>query len=169
MKAGLVSGEHRPVHAHAAEGTNGQTAVRLAAPWAPPVLELDDLAGSLGHERLHRVLVGQIVASADGVEGVEVRAVVLPEGGRGPSLRRDRMAPHRVHLGDECDAQAVGDLRGGDRCPQAGGPSPHDDDVVRDRFQAVPLQIRGLFYRVGRGSANLLRLAGRAPVRADRT
>src|SRR6266498_3181259 len=109
VEAGLVGGEHRPGYGHATEWTDGQPAVGLPAPGATPVLELDDLAGRLRDEGLDGVLVGQIVTAPDGVEGVEVDAVVVPEGRPRPSLRRDRVAPHRVDLGDQGDAQAVGD------------------------------------------------------------
>jgi len=48
------------------------------------MLESNDLARRLGDERLHGVLVRQIVASPDRVEGVELEAVVLSEDGCRP-------------------------------------------------------------------------------------
>src|SRR5207245_8810674 len=110
-------------------------AVRFPAPRAPPVLELDDLAGGFGHERLYGVLVGQVVAAADGVEGVEIGAVLIGQGRPGAALGRHRVAPHRVNLGDQGDGEVVGGLGGGDGRSQPGGPTPHDDDVVRNRLQ----------------------------------
>ncbi len=49
-----------------------------------PVLEQDDLAGAPGHEGLHGVLVGQVVAAPDRVERMEVQAVILPMAAAAP-------------------------------------------------------------------------------------
>ncbi|HEV8421196.1 MAG TPA: hypothetical protein VGR13_07570, partial [Actinomycetota bacterium] len=61
------------------------------------------------------------------------------------------MAPHRVDLGDEGDAELVRDLGGGDGRPQASAPASYDDDVVLDRLQRyIPSgTVSGPFYRVG--------------------
>src|SRR5207249_1073147 len=125
---------------------DGQPAIGLPAPRAAPVLELDDLPGRLGDEGLDGVLVGQVVAAPDGVERVEVGAVVFAEGCASAAFGGDGVTAHRVDLGYEGDAQPVRDLGRSDGRPQAGGPTPHDDDVVRDRFHAAsPSRIRGLF------------------------
>src|SRR5439155_26427089 len=137
MESSLIGGKRRSIHAHPAEGPHGDAAVGLTAPRAAPALELDDLAGRLGHERLDRILVRQVVASADGVEGVKVWAVVGPEGRAGTSFGRLRVTAHRIDLGDQRDAERVGCLRGGDGSAEAGRPSSYDDDVVLQSLHAA--------------------------------
>jgi len=149
VEPGLVCGEDRAVDAHPPEGPDGEAPVGLPAPGAPPVFDLDDLLRSFRHERLHGVLVGEIVAPPDGVERVEVQAIVGPEGRSGATLRGNRVAPHGIDLRHQGDAELRGDFRGGDGSPKPGRPAPHDDDVVLDRLQRpLPPEVPGPFYPV---------------------
>src|SRR5207245_4642187 len=72
VEAALIGGEAGPPGGHAAKGPHRDVAVGLAAPRAAPVLELDDLERRLADEDLDHVLVGQVVAALDGVEGVAI-------------------------------------------------------------------------------------------------
>ena len=85
VETGLVGREPGAHPLHAAEGADRHPAVRLPAPRAPPVLELQQLARRLLHERLDGVLVAQPVAPGDRVVGVLVEGVAL----------RDHTRPHR--------------------------------------------------------------------------
>ena len=67
VEAGLVGREPGALLLHAAERTDRDVAVRLPAPGAAPVLELQQLAGSLVDERLDGVLVAEPVAARDRV------------------------------------------------------------------------------------------------------
>ena len=59
----LVGGKPGALDLHAAKRPHSDTAVRVPTPRAPPVLELDQLVGSLADERLHDILIGQPVRS----------------------------------------------------------------------------------------------------------
>ena len=63
VEAGLVRGEPGALLLHPAERADRDLAVRLPAPRAAPVLELEQLARRLVHERLDRVLVAEPVAA----------------------------------------------------------------------------------------------------------
>ena len=89
VEAGLVGGEDGAPGAHAPEGPHRDGTVGVAAPRAAPVLHLHDLDRGLPHERLHHVLVREVVGALDGVEGVRVVAVVRGHHGRGAALGRD--------------------------------------------------------------------------------
>ena len=130
VKARLVGGEAGAPGGHAAEGPHADTAVRFPAPGAAPVLHLDHLERRLPHEHLDHVLVGQVVAALDGVEGVPVEAVGLPKHGRAAALGGDRVAAHGIDLGDHRHAQFGVGLGGRDGRPDARQPTPHDQDVV---------------------------------------
>src|ERR1700736_650376 len=96
VESALVGGEAGPPRGHAAKRPDRDAAVRLAAPGTAPVLELDDLERRLADEDLDDVLVGQVVAPLDGVEGVAFEAVGLPEHARAASFGGDGVASHRI-------------------------------------------------------------------------
>ena len=93
VEAGLVRGEPGAHLLHAAERADRDVPVRLPAPRAAPVLELEQLARSLVDERLDRVLVAEPVAAGDGVVDVLLDGVVL-----GDRRRRRRPRRRRVWL-----------------------------------------------------------------------
>ena len=84
-------------------GPHGDVPVGLAAPGTAPVLQAQQLLGRFLDEGLDRVLIAQPVAAGDGVVGVLVEAVVGRIDAGGAALGRDRVAAHRVHLGDDRD------------------------------------------------------------------
>ena len=108
VEAGLVSREHGAVDAHAAKGADGDRSVGLPAPGAAPVLELDQLVGRFVGKVFDDILIGNVVAALDGVEGMELDAVagVPADDGGGAPLSGHGMAAHRIDLGDEGDAAA---------------------------------------------------------------
>ena len=89
VEAGLVGGEPGPHLLHAAERTDGDVPVRLAAPRAAPVLEPEQLLRRLLDERLDGVLVAQPVPAGDGVVSMLLEGVTGPDDCGGPSLGRD--------------------------------------------------------------------------------
>ena len=137
VEAGLVGGEPRAHLLHAAERAHGDAAVRLAAPRAAPVLQPEQLLGGFLDEGLDGVLVAQPVAAGDGVVGVFVEAVVRADHGRGAALGRDRVAAHRVDLGDDGDAEPGVGLGDGDGRAQP-GPAAADQDHVMGRGHGQP-------------------------------
>ena len=84
--------------------------------------------GLLGHD-LGGVLVHQVVTALDGVERVPLPVVLLDVGQRGAhaALRRARVGPRRVELGDDGRAHARRGLQGR---AHAGAARADDHDVV---------------------------------------
>ena len=130
VEAGLVGRIQGPVHRHAPEGADADTAVGIPAPRAAPVLDLDHLARSLFDEGFHDVLVGQEVAPENRVLGVGVEAVVVPHDRGSPALGGHRVAAHRIHLREDRDGQPVRRLGRRDGSPEAGSASPDHQHVV---------------------------------------
>src|SRR5450759_4825818 len=130
VEPALVGGEARAPGGHASEGADGDRAVRLAAPWAPPVLHLDHLDRRLSYKGLDNVLVGEVVRALDGVESMGLVRVFGPHHGRGSALGGDGVAAHRVDLGDHPHLDPRVRLHGGYRRPDAGEPSADHQDVV---------------------------------------
>ena len=125
VEAGLVGREPDAAHTHAAEGAHGDPTVRRAAPWAAPVLELDELPRSRLDEGLDRVLIREEVAALHRVVGVEIEAVVRPHRARGTALDGHRVAAHGIELRDHRDGEFRSALCYGDRRAQTGR-SPAD-------------------------------------------
>ncbi|KAH2387516.1 hypothetical protein KXW64_008513, partial [Aspergillus fumigatus] len=84
------------------------------------MLEPHDRPGALLGEDPHGVLVGEPVSALDGVVVVPAPVVMLlvAQAGGDPALRRPRVGPQRLELGDDQDAwfdapfAQVGDARG---------------------------------------------------------
>jgi hypothetical protein len=130
VEAGLVGREPGALDLHAAEGAHVDVAIRRAAPWAAPVLELGQLLGAVGDEVLDHVLLAQPVAATHRVVEVVLEAVGRELDPRRAAFGRDRMAAHRVDLRDQRDLQRRIGLCNGDRCPQA-CPATADDHHIR--------------------------------------
>ena len=132
VETGLVGREPGAHPLHAAEGAHRHPAVRLPAPRASPVLELQQLARRLLHERLDGVLVAQPVAARDRVVGVLVEGVALRDRARGAALGRHRVAAHRVDLRDDGHVESRFGLGDGDGGAET-GPAAADDAARRGR------------------------------------
>ena len=94
------------------------------------MLELQQLPRRLGHEGLDGVLVAQPVAAGDGVVGVFVQGVVFASDAGRAALGRNRVAAHRVHLGDDRHAQVRISLRYRDCGAQTRAAAADHDDVM---------------------------------------
>ena len=134
VEARLVGGEDGALDAHAAEGANGDVAVGVAAPGAAPVLHLYELVGGFLNEELDGVLVGEVVRAADGVGGVQFKAVVVTEDGGCAAFGGDGVTADGVDLGYDGDVEGlaggiggVGRFNGGS---EAGCATADDQDVV---------------------------------------
>ena len=93
------------------------------------LLEVEDgVDGLLAHD-LDRVLVGEVVATLDGVEGVPLPVVLFDVGQRGAhaALRCAGVAAGGIELGQHGGAHSRTGLDGGAHPGAAGA---HDDDVV---------------------------------------
>jgi len=127
----------------AAEWSLRDPPVGKSGEWRSPSLHLEqDARGVLAHQT-DGILVGQIVGTLDGIEGMSLRAVVatlgmVPERGVDAALRSKRMAAKGVHAADEADVQRGTGLHRGPRSCQA---SADDQQVVFDhgRTPAGPL------------------------------
>ncbi len=129
-----VGGITGPGVAGASEGALGDGAVLKAAEGASPVLHLvDDFDALLAHD-LHGILVGQVVASLDGVEGVLLPGIVtalgvVGEGRVEASLGGNGVGPGRVDLGDQAHVEIVAKA---DRGPKTRQTTADDEDIVID-------------------------------------
>jgi hypothetical protein len=133
VEAGLVGGKPCAHLLHAAERTDRDPAVRLAAPWTSPVLETQQLLRGLVHERLDGVLIAQPVAAGDRVVRVLVDAVIGANDAGRAALCGHCVAPHRVHLGDHRDAQSRVGLGDGDGGAQTGAAAANEHYVMVKR------------------------------------
>jgi len=133
---GAVGGEARPAHRG--------LAVVAGVPAEAPLVDLalgrpverqthllqveDGVDGLLAHH-LRGVLVDQVVAALDGVEGVPLPVVLLDvrEGGAHAALRGAGVRPGRVELGQHGGAHARGGLQRG---AHAGAAGSDDHDVI---------------------------------------
>ena len=127
-----------------AGAAHGGLAVVAGVPAEPPLVDLalgraverqphllqveDGVDRLLGHD-LRRVLVDQVVAALDRVEGVPLPVVLLDVRQRGAhaALGRAGVRPGRVELGEHRRAGAAGGL---ERRSHAGAAGTDDDDVV---------------------------------------
>ena len=130
VEAGLVGGEPGALNLHAPEGPHRDPAIGLPAPGAAPVLQLHHLAWVLVHKGFHRVLVAQPVATGDRVIGVVVQAVAGFNDRCCATLGRNRVAAHRIDLGNYTDIQARIQLCGGDGGSQARAPTTHYQHIT---------------------------------------
>ena len=134
VEARLIGGEDGALDTHAAEGANGDVAVRVAAPGAAPVLHLDDLGGGVLNEELDGILVGEVVRAADGVGGVQFKVVVITKDGGCAAFGGDGVTADGVDLGYDGDVEGlaggiggVGRFNGGS---EAGCATADNQDVV---------------------------------------
>ena len=134
--AGDVGGVAGPGVAGAAEGALGDGAVGKPAEGASPVLHLVDDRGRLLAHDLRGVLVGQIIASLDRVEGVLLPGIVPAVGvvGQGrvdAALRGDGMGAGRVDLGDQSHVEPVAQT---DSRPKPRQTAADDEDIVLNHY-----------------------------------
>ena len=129
VEAGLVGGKPGALDLHAPEGAHIGVPVVLAAPRAAPVLHLHHFLVGMRDEVLHHVLLAQPVAAAHGVVEVVLEAVVRPRHGGRAAFGRDRVAAHRVDLGDQRHHEGGIGFCHGYRCAQAGTAGTHDRHV----------------------------------------
>jgi flavin-dependent dehydrogenase len=150
--AGAVGGEARAadrgltvVAGVAAEPTLVDLALRGAVERQPHLLEVDDRVDRLAAHDLGSVLVDEVVAALDGVEGVPLPVVLLDvgEGGAHAALGRAGVGPGGVELGQHRGAGALARL---ERCPHARAARSDDDDVVLVRLHLCCslLRVRGV-------------------------
>ena len=122
--------------AGAAEGPLLQTTVLAAAEHGAHVLQLDDVGRSLLAQHLGGVLVGQVVAALDGIEGVRLPRVLVAQGGIDPSLGSGGVAAQGVDLGQHGHIDRfAGGLQGRPHSRQA---SAYHQHVMRERDDLTP-------------------------------
>ena len=134
--AGAVGGVAGPAHRSlavvtgvAAEATLVDASLRGAVERHTHLLEVEHrVDGFLAHD-LDGVLVGEVVATFDGVEGVPLPVVLFDIGQRGahPALGRAGVTAGRVELGQHGGAYLRPGFDGG---AHAGAAGADDDDVV---------------------------------------
>ena len=130
--AGAVRGEAGPAYGGlavvagvAAEAALVDLALGGPVERQPHLLQVEDrVDGLLGHD-LGGVLVDQVVAALDGVEGVPLPVVLLDvgQGGAHAALRRAGVGPGRVELGEHRGARRAGRTRGPRACPAPPAPT----------------------------------------------
>ena len=134
--AGNVGSVAGPRIAGAAEGALGDGAVGEPAEGTAPVLHLiDDRRRLLAHQ-LRRVLIGEIIAPLDRIEGMLLPGVVPTFGvvGQGrvdPALCGDGMGARRVHFGDESHIEPVAKPDGRPKPRQT---TADDEDIVLNHY-----------------------------------
>jgi hypothetical protein len=94
------------------------------------VFEAKELLRRLADERLDRVLIAQPVAAGNGVEGVLVETVIGSNRAGGASFRGHRVAPHRIHLGDDRDIEVWICFGDGDSGAKAGAAAAYQHNVM---------------------------------------
>ena len=106
-------------------------AVGRAVERQPHVLEVDDRVDCLFRENFGRVLVNEVVATFDRVEGVPFPAVFFDvrEGGGHAALRRAGVRPRRVQLRDD-GRLGVGSCLDGSAHAGAAGTDDHNVELV---------------------------------------
>ena len=134
--AGAAHGGLAVVGRVAAEAALVDLAVGRAVERQAHVLEVEDRVDGLLGEDLGGVLVDQVVAALDGVEGVPLPVVVLDVGERRghAALRRAGVRAGRVQLRDDGGLGPGAGLDGGAHAGTAGA---DDDDVVLVVVDAV--------------------------------
>ena len=120
----------------AAEAALVDLALRRAVERQAHLLEVEDRVDGLLREDLGGILVDQVVAALDGVEGVPLPVVFLDvrEGRGHAALRRAGVRAGGVELGDH---RGAGVRAGLDRGAHPGATGPDDDDVVLVVVHAV--------------------------------
>jgi hypothetical protein len=138
--AGAVGGEARAAHRGltvvarvATEAALVDLALGRAVERQAHLLEVDDRVDGLAAHDLGSVLVDEVVAALDGVEGVPLPVVLLDvgEGRAHAALGRAGVGPGGVELGEH---RRTGAGRGLERRAHAGAAGSDDDDVVLVRL-----------------------------------
>ena len=93
------------------------------------MLELDHLGRGFFDERFNGVLVGQPIRARDGVSGVGVETIVSFDDSCSPTLCRDGVTAHWIHLRDDRDADTRIDLGSGNGGSKTGC-SPADEKNI---------------------------------------
>ena len=134
--AGAAHGRLAVVAGVAAEAALVDLALGRAVERQAHVLEVEDRVDGLLREDLGRVLVDQVVAALDRVEGVPLPVVLLHVGERGghAALRRAGVGAGGVELRDDRGAGVRARL---DRRAHPGAAGADDDDVVLVVVDAV--------------------------------
>ncbi len=132
VEAGLVGGVPGALDLHAAEGSHGDGAVRVAAPGATPVFQLQQFARCFLDEGLDCILIGEPVGATDGVVTMVVVAVAGLDHRGGSAFSGDGMRAHRVDLGDDTDRQVGIFFADGDGCAQTSTASSNDENVMAE-------------------------------------
>src|SRR5207247_10004325 len=101
------------------------------------------------HEGLHRDLIAEPIAPRDGVVGVLVEAVSWLDHRRRAALRRDRVAAHRIDLGDHGYAKLRARLDDSDRRAKASASAAYYQPVAR---QAIHGRLFRKARRTSKGS-----------------
>ena len=130
VEAGLVGRKPRAHLLHAPEGAHRNPAVNFTAPRTAPVLQPEELFRGFLDERLDGILIAQPVASGNGVVGMLVEAVVRGDDTRRAPLGRDGVAAHRVHLGNNRDAEMGMGLGDGEGGAQTSSAATYEHHVV---------------------------------------
>ena len=133
--AGNVADEIRSGLRGAAKRARAELPFLVAIKDDAHVLELDDVLGRLAAHHLDGVLVGEIIAALDRIEGMRLPAVGLADGSVDAPLGRAGMAANRMHFGDD------GNI-GAEACRLKGGahprkPGAHYDNVVIGNHEGV--------------------------------
>jgi hypothetical protein len=134
MTSPVRSAANRSSNAGAAERPLGDEAGRRAVKGNPEALQLIDGRDGFAAHQLGGGLVGQVVASLDGVEGVFFPVVVfslgaIPKPGVDPSLGGDGVGAERVDPGDDGQREPRVGAEDGRKTGQS---AADDQDVVRD-------------------------------------
>ena len=147
--AGATDGRLAVVGGVTAEATLVDLALGGAVEGQPHVLEVDDGVDRLLGEDLRGILVDEVVAALDGVEGVPLPRVLFDvrERRRHTALRRTGVRARRIQLRDDGRAGAGARL---DRGTHAGAAGADDDDVELVVVHTVTQD--GFGMRGGRGA-----------------
>src|ERR1700730_3916000 len=140
VKASLVCCEPRPLDGHPSERAHSNVTIGLSAPRASPVFQLDHFTGCFLDEGFDHVLVAQPIGPRHGVISVTVQAVIGFDDRRSASLGSNRMAAHRIHLGNHGNAKLRVRLAQFNRGPQPCSPAADDQNVVLVALHPVNLK-----------------------------
>ncbi|MNS91104.1 hypothetical protein D3C72_1251810 [compost metagenome] len=142
VETGLVCGEPGARDLHPAETADVGLAIRLAAPGAAPVLQLDHLVGGVVDEVLDHVLLTQPVATGDGVVEVVFEGVVITDDACGATFGGHGVAAHRIDLGNQGDFQLRVGFCNGDCGTQATATGTDDGNIGLDNIHICLLRDR---------------------------
>ena len=137
METGLVGGVPGALDLHAAERPHRDRAVGLPAPRTAPVLQLQQFQWRGIDEQLDRVLVAEPVTAGDGVVEMVVQAVIVLDDAGGAAFGGDRVAAHRIDLGDQRQRKGRIGLGHRNSRAQSGAAGPDNRDVDFEHVHAA--------------------------------